>query len=198
MNKVIGETAGAFTKGQPESTLGNWFADIIYEQSCKYYGKPIDFATQNYGGLRIPSLPKGELTKGKIYELMPFDNMVVILELDAATVVQLLERIAAQGGWPTSKQLRFEIKDDKVQNIQINGKPFDYDKTYLVSLPDYIANGGGRCFFLKDQKRNETGKLVRDALLEYIVECKKNNTIMYFRVGWEDKDLLRGQETGEF
>ena len=178
MNTVIGEIAQEFRKEQPESRLGNWFADAIYVQTTKYTGLNIDFAAQNYGGMRIPSIAKGPITKGKVYELMPFDNMVVVLELKGAVVMQLLERIAGRGGWPISKQLRFEINNEKIENVKIKGNPLDLEKTYLVSLPDYIANGGDKCFFLREQKRTETGKLVRDALLEYITDCKNNAIIM--------------------
>lgn len=178
MNTVIGEIAQEFKKEQPESRLGNWFADAMYTQTIKYTGLEIDFAAQNYGGLRIPSIAKGPITKGKVYELMPFDNMLIVLEIKGSVVAQLLERIAGRGGWPISKELRFEINEGKIDNVTIKGKALDLDKTYLVALPDYIANGGDKCFFLKEQKRIETGKLIRDAMIEYITDCKNNAIIM--------------------
>jgi len=78
----------------------------------------------------------------------------------------------------TSKELRFEINQDKAEKVNIKGQALDLEKTYLVALPDYIANGGDKCFFLKEQKRIETGKLIRDVLLEYIASCKKEAIIM--------------------
>lgn len=179
MNKVIGEVAHELTKKLPESTMGNWFSDIIFEQSQKLVDAPIDFTTLNHGGLRIPSIPKGPITKGKIYELMPFDNSIVILDLDAKTTKQLFDRIAVKGGWPISKHVQFEIRDNKAENITINGKPLEPNRIYRVSLPDYIANGGDKCFFLSDnKKRVESGVLIRDALIDYVQECQNKNIIM--------------------
>ena len=173
MNKVIGKLAHSMEKQQPESTLGNWFADALYTYGSATLDKDLAFAVQNYGGLRIPSLAEGNLTKGKIFELMPFDNMIAILDLDANTLKQLIDRMAFRGGWPVSAQLRYEIRNGKAENIQIMGKPINEYQTYKVLIPDYIANGGDNCDFLLDQKRNETGVLVRDAVIEYVITQDK-------------------------
>ena len=170
MNEVIGEVVSDLTKARPESTLGNWFADAVYEYSKRLTKDELAFALQNYGGVRIPSIPKGPLSRGKIYELMPFDNMILILDLDASTLKTLINKMAADGGWPVSKQLRYEIKDKKAVNITLNGTPIDDAKIYKVVIPDYIANGGGGCHFLREKTRKDYGVLVRDALITYVEE----------------------------
>lgn len=167
MNEVIGVAAATLDKRTPESLLGNWMCDLLYEQIVAYTGSEIDFASVNYGGIRIPTIQKGEITRGKIFELMPFDNMIVVLHLDAATLRQFIDKIAEDGGIPVSKQLRFEIKDRKAQNITIKGKPIQDDKMYKVGVSDYVANGGDDCSFFVDKKRDEIGKLLRDAIIEY-------------------------------
>lgn len=167
MNEVIGVAAATLDKRTPESLLGNWMCDLLYEQIEAYTGSEIDFASVNYGGIRIPTIQKGEITRGKIFELMPFDNMIVVLHLDAATLRQFIDKIAEDGGIPVSKQLRFEIKDRKAQNIMIKGKPIQEDKIYKVGVSDYVANGGDDCSFFVDKKRDEIGKLLRDAIIEY-------------------------------
>ena len=68
MDVVIGTCAKTLEKGRPESTMGNWVADLIVEQTNARYDKTIDFAIQNQGGLRITSLGAGDVTVGKIYE----------------------------------------------------------------------------------------------------------------------------------
>src|SRR6476661_6610890 len=60
-------------KEQPEGPLNNFFADAMY-QSGKDKGIAFDFAYTNYGGLRI-TLPKGDIPRYKIFELMPFENV---------------------------------------------------------------------------------------------------------------------------
>ena len=168
MNQIIGESAEVMPKGQPESRLGNWFADLVHEQAEVYLGETIDFAVLNAGGLRIPELPAGNITRGKIFELMPFENRLLALYLDATIVEQLIQHMAADGGWPVSAALRYEIVGENAQKITINGEPIQMDKTYTIAIPDYVANGGSGSDFLIDTKRQDLNRLLRDAIFDYI------------------------------
>ena len=49
----------------------------------------------------------------------------------------------------------------------IKGKPFDIKKSYRVALPDYTANGGDRCKFLKEEPQIDNDKMIRDLIIEY-------------------------------
>lgn len=175
MNEVLGIANERLSMGRPESTLGNWFADTQLKASEDKLGREIDFAVSNSGGIRIPEIPKGQVTKGKIFELMPFDNMLVIMELSGGKVLELINHIAQSGGWPTSKELRFKInKEGKAEDIFIHGEPLDLNKKYVVSLSDYVANGGSDCAFLIGLPFENTGILIRDAL---IVQTKKDTKL---------------------
>jgi len=176
MNAVIAYNPAKMPKQRPSSALGNWFADILEEEASKIYGVEVDFAVQNYGGLRVPALNKGDVTVGSIYELMPFDNTLVVLELDGKTTKKLLDRIAAKGGWPVSRGLSFKIKKDKAKDIMIGGNPFDSRKNYTVALPDYIANGGDQCFFLKDGPRKDNKAMLRDIVIDHL-KAKKGDAM---------------------
>lgn len=147
MNKVIGKTARELLKAKPESPLGNFVADLIYKKGQDYYDKNIDFAIVNYGGLRTPNLPAGDITKGAIFELMPFDNLLVVVEMDTATLRQLFGVMAANGGWPISKGVTYTIEGEQAVDILIHNKPIEKDKTYTVVMSDYLANGGDNLFF---------------------------------------------------
>lgn len=168
MNQVIGEAAMDLTTGRTESTLGNWYADLLHERSEHYLGKSIDFAIMNSGGIRIPAIPKGPVTKGKIFELMPFDNMMVVVYLDKEHLLEMINHMAAGGGWPVSKTLRYKIREGVPENILLHEKPLADDKIYTVGVSDYLANGGGRCDYLVGQKREDLGVFMRDAIIEYI------------------------------
>ncbi len=174
MNEVLGYSDG-LSKKQPESTLGNWIADAIVDGAERISSMKVDFAIQNYGGVRIKDLAEGEITLGKIYELMPFNNYVVILKADGAVTKQLLDLMASRGGWPISKSVHYKIEGDKAVDIFINGEPFDENKTYIIALPDYIANGGDKCYFLKDAEKIDTDQvLIRDILAEEVQIAAKN------------------------
>lgn len=167
MNVVLGVIAEDMIKSKPNSNLGNWFADLLQSIANIEFDGYIDFATQNYGGLRVPVVAKGDLTVGDIYEVMPFDNKLVILNLSGEKTLLLLNRIAEYGGWPISSNLTFSIEDDKATNIMIKGEPFDVRKTYRVALPDYTANGGDNCDFLKEEPQEDNDKMIRDLIVEY-------------------------------
>ena len=168
MNTKIATNALHMPKRRPNSLLGNWFCDVLLAASENLSQSDIDFACQNYGGLRLPSVGKGDITVGTIYELMPFDNTLVILESDGKIVNQLIQRIAEKGGWPISDGLSFTMVDGKAEAIMINDKPLDLNGEYRFALPDYIANGGDDCHFLEKAKRIETGKLLRDVMIDHL------------------------------
>lgn len=170
MEAVIGQSGVDLEKRRPEGTLGNWMADAIQRKAEKYLGEPVDFAIQNYGGIRIPVIKKGAITRGKIYELMPFDNKIVILYLNKVEVEELVAHLMKSKGWPVSSTI--QIKQLSVEDIMvaINGKAMEEGITYKVAVPDYIANGGSGSFFLKDKKRKDLNILIRDALIEDVID----------------------------
>ena len=178
MNVKIGEIAQSLDKNRPESLLGNWVADALHVQCEQYFEQKIDFTFTNHGGLRIPALNKGDVTIGNIFELMPFDNMMVVVELDYEALMKMVNHFAIKGGEPISHHFNMIIKDGKPTNVTINGKPIDKNRTYKMATTDYLANGGDRLFFLKDMKTAHLQKYFRDAVIEYIkAETAKGNVI---------------------
>jgi len=177
MEEVIGTLDQKLTKRRPNSNLGNWFADALKDEASLLYKTEVDFALQNYGGIRIPALSAGEITVGEIFELMPFDNKLLILECDGATVKKLTDRIAAKGGWPISEGLSFTMVEQSSKDVKIHGQPLDLNATYIAAIPDYIANGGDNCDFLLDMKRYDTEKYVRDVIIEHLRREHKEGVV---------------------
>jgi len=170
MQEVIAELATTLNKDLPESSMGNWVADAIHKKSEDYYGQAIDFSVSNYGGLRVPSLSAGPINVGQIFELMPFDNTLVVLTLDEATLMQLFDRMADYGGWPISNQVSYRIQNKKAVDIRIHGKPIEAGRKYTMATSNFVANGGDNCFFLVDQPKVKLGHLFRDALIAFARE----------------------------
>jgi 2',3'-cyclic-nucleotide 2'-phosphodiesterase (5'-nucleotidase family) len=167
MNNVIGFTSTTMTKRLPESGLGNFMADCMKEMATQKFGLPVDIAFMNQGGIRA-SINKGNITIGNIYELMPFDNLLVLQELKGSVIEALMNHIAADGGWPVSKGSSFKIRNKQAVDIVINGKPLDRNATYITANSDYIAQGGSDTAMLKPFPFQNKGYLIRDALIEYI------------------------------
>ncbi len=172
MDQIIGEMPEELKKEKPNSNLGNWFSDVLHDVASIHYDDDVAFAIQNYGGLRVPAVPKGPLTKGKIFELMPFDNKLVIVDLSADQVTQLADIIAGSRGWPISRGLSLTIDEYKASNILVNGQPLDDDKVYHVAMPDYVANGGGGGDFLKALSQYDTGYYIREAVIDHLIQMQ--------------------------
>ncbi len=169
VSRIIGMAEGRFTKGKPESSLGNLVADALLEEARLIDEDTVHFAVTNSGGLRIPSLGPGPIRIEQIYELMPFENMIVILTLTSAEVDSLAQQIAARGGEPVSG-ITFRITPSgQAFDIRIGGVPLQAGKLYRVATIDYLANGGGNMPALwSPQARKNTTVRLRDAIIHYI------------------------------
>ena len=166
MNEVIGTTTTGLNFLSAESTLGNWVCDAMLEQSNKFIGTKADVAMTNSGGLRIKSIGKGNITVGKIYELMPFDNIMVLVQCDSTAMQQVLDRVAQKNGGPIAGA-RFEINNQKAKNITIGGAPLQSGRNYWLATIDYlVVNNGGGFDFLKPLPRKDKGVFLRDVLIE--------------------------------
>jgi 2',3'-cyclic-nucleotide 2'-phosphodiesterase (5'-nucleotidase family) len=172
MNVVIARLAVDLEKKRPEGPLGNFVADAMKTMAEKYYNTPVDAAFINYGGIRLPVLKAGLITRGKVYELMPFDNIVVIQKMKGDIVLQFLDLIAADGGWPAAG-INMQIKEKKAVNVLINGKPIDVNAVYAIANSDYVANGGDEAAMLRNIPQMNNGLLFRDALIEYFSSFTK-------------------------
>ncbi|MCB0686349.1 MAG: 5'-nucleotidase C-terminal domain-containing protein [Saprospiraceae bacterium] len=175
MDQVIGFVASDLEKGNPESSLGNFVTDAVLAEAQKITDLNYDFSICNIGGIRISSIAAGPINKGKIYELMPFDNYLVTMKVPGEVIGKLFDSMAQVGGWPISHGVTFQIKDQRAQNIMINGQPFDPQQTYSFVLSDYLAEGGGDLTFLKDYPYQNLGVYYRDALIEYVTLKNKNS-----------------------
>jgi 2',3'-cyclic-nucleotide 2'-phosphodiesterase (5'-nucleotidase family) len=165
MKQVLVISDTVLTKSMPESDLGNLLAEILLDKSQKYTHRKVDMAVINFGGIRINQLAKGNVTSENAFELMPFDNKIVLLEIDGATLQGLFDKMASVGGTPIAGA-RYVIDAKKATNITIQGKALDPAVKYTVSISDYLANGGDNLDVLKPIPQIATGVLLRDAFIE--------------------------------
>lgn len=188
MSTVLGFSTDGLTKKQPESGLGNFMTNAMKIMAEKKFETHVDAAFINYGGIRS-YLPKGDITIGRIFELMPFDNLIVLQEIKGDTLLSFLNFIAERNGWPISG-ISMSINNRKATNILVNGKPLDITATYTIANSDYIANGGDDVKMLKGIPQINKGYLLRDALITYMqfitdkgesIDCKPEKRITYGR-----------------
>ncbi len=177
MNEVIGQASETMKGHAPESLLSNFNADVYRQAASDFLGEKVDIAIVNLGGLRTV-VPAGNITVGKVFELMPFENELVVLWLKGDKLRDLLQFFAGVGGEGVSG-LRMEISNGKAVNVTVDGKPLDVEKLYSIATNDYLAGGNDKMVQLAQyEKRVNTGVKIRTILLDYIKnETKKGNKI---------------------
>jgi 2',3'-cyclic-nucleotide 2'-phosphodiesterase (5'-nucleotidase family) len=167
MNQVVGRADNTLEKKQPEGSLNNFMADAMYEMAKAKYGVPVDAAFVNYGGIRITQLAEGAVTRGKIFEVMPFDNLLILQKVKGDVLQQFLDLTASHGGWPVAG-LTMQIQNKKAVNVKIGGQPLDPNKVYTIANSDYVATGGDNAAMLKPIPQQTNGYLMRDAIFDYV------------------------------
>ena len=176
--KVTAVTRNIHQKGYILKTQGNpgyiniVESNIFDENKIRVLLKKADICIMNTGGLRAV-LPEGIITRGKIYELMPFDNELVILELNKQEFRELLIYLKERNGEPFSGMKLTILQNDSI-NIQFNNKEIKKENRIRILTSDYLANGGDRMDFFIDKKQYPIGVKVRDAIINY---CNSKDTI---------------------
>lgn len=167
------------TDGMYNTTAGNLMADIIKEQAEPIFkartGKSIDFVLVNHGGIRS-IISKGKVTARTAYEVMPFENTIVVVELSGKSVSAMVNfLIKSKRAHPISGIQVILHSDGSLKEININGKRLDENKNYYVATSNYLVSGGDSMVFFKDSIRTTgTDYLIRNAMIDYF---KKVDTL---------------------
>lgn len=165
--------------GTYNSSAGNLLADLVLQMADPVFktktGKRIDFVLLNHGGIRSVISP-GSVTARTAFEVMPFENNIMVAELDGTTVRELvIFLVNATVPHPISGLQIVVGKNNRVDSITIQGKPFDEGSIYFVATSDYLITGGDRMdFFKKNRSITDTDYLIRNAMIDY---CKKVDTL---------------------
>lgn len=173
MSKVVVMLGNDLEKKQPQGSLGNMIADAMRIQAEKIYGKKTDVAIMNAGGIRLPIVKAGIFTLGKLYEVHPFDNRLLIMSVSGDVLQQLLDLTAMKGGWPVSG-MSMIIRDKKATEVLIQGLPLQKERMYVVALSDYIAGGGDDAFMLKGLASEDKNYLLRNAIGDYLDQFRQS------------------------
>lgn len=184
MKSVIGysEVDMPKQKDQPETILGDLVADAVLE-FARNFDKETDFCVLNNGGLRA-SLPK-QITLGNVYELMPFDNEVVIVTLDGNGVNKCLNYIAERGGVPVSGiKMKLEKLNGNIvfSEAKIRDQDFSSSTTYKIATSDYLSGGGDSMNFWSSGEIQTTSKKIRDCIIDFIRLKTVNDTKLWYQL----------------
>ncbi|RKR13393.1 5'-nucleotidase-like protein [Maribacter vaceletii] len=157
------------------TSAGNLIADIIQKQANPTFksrtGKTIDFTLLNHGGIRS-IISKGPVTARTAYEVMPFENTIVVVELNGKSVLELIQYlIDTKRAHPISGIQVILNKNNTLKTLKIKGKPFDDSKTYFVATSNYLVSGGDNMGFFKDGLNVfELDYKIRNAMIDYFMK----------------------------
>ncbi len=171
LDNVIGFSDQLYTKGDFSSknfnsSLGNLIADIIFIQSDSIFkyqeNKNIDFVIQNHGGIRA-SLPEGEVKLTDAYKILPFENEIVIVEMDGESISEIVSFLKNETTPHPFSGLTINGNEALVQNSLIIPA-----NKYYIATNDYLLTGGDNMFFFdKNTKVYRFGYSLRDAFIDY-------------------------------
>jgi 5'-nucleotidase len=176
LSEVIGRTE-IFLDGEREHvrTRETNLGKLVAEAMVRATGA--DAALTNGGGIRT-SIKEGEITKRDILNVLPFNNYVVVKEVEGSDIVQALEHGVSLypepgGRYPQVAGIEFTFAPEKepgsrVGEVKVAGQELDPERMYKLALNDFNAAGGdGYTMLAKSRLLGEFGSL-SDMVIEYI------------------------------
>lgn len=176
MNAVLAYAPASLSKsdGPYNTAIGNMMADAVLELSdpifYKKTGKHIDGVLLNHGGIRAV-LRQGAVTMGSAYEIMPFENSIIVVEITSEEAQQMFDYLKTGKAHPIANMQLVLNKDETIYSATINGKPIEAGKTYFIATNDYLQQGGDGMVFLSNPKSMEVlDYKIRNVLIDYFKE----------------------------
>lgn len=151
LDEVLGQATSEVAHdryGAQVTPLGKWTCEVMAEK----VGAQIAF--QNGGGLRTP-IPAGDVTVGLLYQVMPYDNTLVTMELLGSDVLKNIEHglgntevgNGAFSGVTVAYDMDKEFGSRVVSITLPDGTPLDMDAYYTVVVNNFQATDGDNYMF---------------------------------------------------
>lgn len=136
-------------------------------------------AITNGGGLRR-GFDKGTITMGLMYELMPFDNTIVTLNIKGSDLKRVIEHGIMSEGFKPGQFYGLKVYYDKDAKANsrikgmtlLDGTPIEMDKYYKVVTNDFIVDKGDQYDFTGAKDIVDTGKPIRDEMAALLKSMK--------------------------
>ncbi|PYS47001.1 MAG: hypothetical protein DMF68_17245 [Acidobacteria bacterium] len=177
LDETIGKLSGELKKGgMGAGSLGNFVADALRNRAQAKLGKPVLLAVTNGGGLRKNQITEGDLKASDIYELLPFENALVSLDLTGEQLLRFLKIAVSHRDAQSGARITYRTNDKKENELvsvkfgdRDNEKEIDPNATYTIVTIDYLVERGGDYSMLKEAKNiHPLGLTMRDAVMDYV------------------------------
>jgi len=180
-SEVLGASTVALHRRHPESTVGDFIT------AAMRFASGADIAMQNPGGMRA-DLPEGVITRGAIYNVMPFDNTIVTMDLSGAEVRRSLEQALRFNRITQVSGIRYVVDTSQPPMSRVttltmsDGSPIDDAKTYKVAVNNFMATGGDNYDALGSGRNlQDTGLIIRGAMEAWVRDRCKGGTALEIR-----------------
>ncbi|MDD3149478.1 MAG: bifunctional UDP-sugar hydrolase/5'-nucleotidase [Candidatus Gastranaerophilales bacterium] len=171
-------------------------SDLIADAIKSKYNA--DIVIMNSGSYRIHKImEKGNVSRADIMTLLPFENKIVIADVNGENILKALEKSVRYLPEPRSSFLQTNGIDytidltknykNRISNVKIKGEPIDLKKYYKIALSDYIFYGGDNfCEFKKAKNVQLTDDLLQNLVIEYFekyspINVKVEDNINYIK-----------------
>ena len=179
LSMVIGKLEGNLKKDAVGAgSVGNFVTAAMLRVANQKSGKNVVLALTNAGGLRKNEIAAGELRVSDIFELMPFENSLLVFDLTGAQILKILQagtrdpQAGARIQYRWNAQNRTEVISAKLVDLQNHERAIDPSATYSVVTIDYLYNlKSGTYAVLQEAKDvKPLNTTLRDAVLSYVKE----------------------------
>ncbi len=163
------------SKGKWNTTIGNMLAEAAFKKADSVFfskeKRHADACMLNHGGIRSV-IPKGPVTLRTAYEVMPFENSVMIVALKGTQIRQMADYIAREGRPHPLAGITITLNTEGlVTGIAIQDEPVQNDNTYYIASIDYLITGGDNMtFFATNEGVYDLNYKLRDLYIDYFKE----------------------------
>ncbi len=170
-DRVIGSTAAPLDNPRTECGLGNLITDALLEYGRQQNWRS-DVAFYNMAGVRAP-LPAGQITYGQLFQVLPFNNVVVNVDLTGQQLRAVLEAASGSAGrlHIAGGRWTYRFSDpagQRVSSATVGGAPLDPRRVYHVATIDYLLLGGDNHAEFKSGSNVIYGDIEVDVVAAYM------------------------------
>ena len=156
---------------QPECPMLNWASDALLSKARELCPNSVDAAVVNIGGMRC-NWGAGDITFRHVFELMPFDNELVVLTMPGKELLALCQ-FFAKGGGEGIAGMTMKAEKGQLQYAKVNGQDIQPDTLYTVATSDYLSQGNDGMIPLKNHIAVwKSERKIRDLYIEYIQQVQ--------------------------
>ncbi|MBO7491707.1 MAG: 5'-nucleotidase C-terminal domain-containing protein [Bacteroidales bacterium] len=173
INIVIGHSERTLNSFVPESPLSNFLTTLLLERGPQYVDDPMfaqcDMSLLNFGGIRS-QIPAGDVRVADIYDVSPFENTLVFLQIKGSELRKALMRFTDKKNEPMAGVV-MTYRNGKPVKILVGKEPLDDNRLYTMVTLDFIAKGGdGIISGVQFENAVYVNMIFRDFLIEEIKE----------------------------